>query len=499
MSELPPPLPKVVPKRAVVIGAGVAGLAASIRLARLGLQVTLLEKNSSTGGKLAEYQEKGYRFDIGPSLFTLPHLVDELFELCGEEPARYFRYTELPDMCHYFYPSGQRVVTCRDRGTLDKRLAQAFGEPPGRTKAFLSHSEMLWRLTAELFIFGDFRRWPYLRRALAQIALADLMRAGFFSTLDKVTRRFFTAQETRQLFNRYATYNGSNPYRAPGTLAVIPHAEYGFGAWLPEGGMVAIPRSLEGLARRQGVRILTGTEARKVEKLNGLWRVETALETFESEVLVCAVDVTTFFTRIFPQPAWRRKLIRQERSTSAFVFNWGMRGLHPQLGVHNIFFSSDYATEFQSLQLRQMPEDPTVYVFISSKALRSDAPEGCENWFVMVNAPAGFPSDVGKTEAIKEKILKKLERHTGFNISDQIEVEYVLTPSFLGSRDGSYDGALYGAASNSPWSAFLRMPNQSRRFPGLFFCGGTVHPGGGIPLCLSSAKLMSDAVARYLA
>lgn len=486
-------------RNALIIGGGIAGLAASIRLARLGLAVTILEKNPNVGGKLNEYTEKGYRFDIGPSLFTLPHLVDELFILCGENPREHFRYFELEDICHYFFPDGRSVTTCRDRLTLSLRLEESLGESRQHTRAFLEHAEHLWRLTAGLFIFGDFRHFPTLIREIRKTNPAFLAKAGFFSTLNRVTARFFNTAQVRQLFNRYATYNGSDPYRAPGTLAVIPHAEYGFGAWLPEGGMAAIPRSLEKLAQRQGIKILTNTPALNVEQTSRGWRVTTSQDVMEAELLVCAMDVAAFFSHLFPQPTLARRLLRHERSTSAFVFNWGLRRTHHQLGVHNIFFSENYPKEFEALKKGIMPEDPTIYLFISSKKLPQDAPAGCENWFVMVNAPATFPTTPEVFDKVRTTILSSLKKRWGLDVTAFIEVEYPMGPDTLRALYGSYDGALYGAASNNPWSAFLRMPNHSRSFPGLFFCGGTVHPGGGIPLCLSSAKLVSDAVARNLA
>lgn len=487
------------PKTALIIGAGAAGLATAIRLARLGLSVTVLEKNAAVGGKLSEYSEKGYRFDIGPSLFTLPHLVDELFELCGEEPRQYFRYFELEDICHYFFPDGKAVVSCRNRTALSFRLEDALGEPRQNTQSFLEHSERLWRLTAGLFIFGDFRNLPTLMREAGKINPAHLLKAGFLTTLNTVTGRYFKTSQARQLFNRYATYNGSDPYRAPGTLAAIPHAEYGYGAWLPEGGLVAIPRSLEALALRQGFNILKNTPAVQVEYTTEGWRVTTPSGIEPADILVSAVDAATFFTRLFPQPGMARRILKCERSTSAFVFNWGIRRVHERLGVHNIIFSDDYRKEFETLKAGSMPEDPTIYLFISSKALAGDAPPGCENWFVMVNAPANFPTTPRTLEKVKATLLSTFKCRLGVDAEPHIEVEYALGPDTLRSLYGSYDGALYGAASNSPWSAFLRISNRSRHHPDLFFCGGTVHPGGGIPLCLSSAKLVSDAVARRLA
>ncbi|MCS6982476.1 MAG: phytoene desaturase family protein [Flavobacteriales bacterium] len=484
--------------KAIVLGGGVAGLAVSVRLRRLGLHVTLLEKNAHVGGKLNEFKAQGYRFDIGPSLFTLPHLVDELFTLWGEKASDHFRYFELPEICNYFFPDGRTLTTCREAHLLDQRIHETFGEESGRVRAFLNYAAELWRLTAPLFIEGDYRHLSTLFKNILHIPYSALFRAGFFTTMAQKTRHFFRTTHVQQLFNRYATYNGSDPYRAPGTLCVIPHVEYGYGAWLPEGGMVAIPRTIEALARRKGVEIQTGTLAQAVSQKGKQWQVHTPECTYEADVVVVAIDVATFFTKIFPRPSISKRLIRQERSSSAFVFNWGIRHTDERLGVHNIFFSSDYAREFLQLKEGRLPDDPTVYVFISSKVIPEDAPSGCENWFVMINAPPNYPTSPEIFQQAQELVEKKINRILGYRPSQLAEVEFHLSPATLSSLYGTWDGALYGAASNSVLSAFWRPPNASRLFPGLFFCGGTVHPGGGIPLCLYSAKLTANAVARYL-
>ncbi|HAY70688.1 MAG TPA: phytoene desaturase, partial [Saprospirales bacterium] len=188
------------------------------------------------------------------------------------------------------------------------------------------------------------------------------------------------------------------------------------------------------------------------------------------------------------------KILRQERSTSALIFYWGIKKQFGQLGLHNILFSNDYPGEFKALsEGNEAFTDPTVYISITSKDVPDDAPEGCENWYVMVNAPFDRGQDWNKMiNDYRSAIIKKINFQFHVKIEDLIEVEDFLSPPEIESRTSSFGGSLYGNSSNNRFSAFFRHANESKKIKGLYFCGGSVHPGGGIPLCLLSAKILSD-------
>ena len=192
-----------------------------------------------------------------------------------------------------------------------------------------------------------------------------------------------------------------------------------------------------------------------------------------------------------------KKVLKQERSSSAIIFYWGIKKQFAQLQLHNIFFSNNYQQEFDSIfNKKEIFNDPTVYINISSKMEPSQAPTGKENWFVMVNAPANVGQDwTALKEKLRSTITEKLSRILGEDIAAQIETEQTLDPVMIEEQTASYMGSLYGTSSNSKWAAFLRHPNFTGTIKGLYFCGGSVHPGGGIPLCLKSAKIVSDLVA----
>jgi phytoene dehydrogenase-like protein len=241
-----------------------------------------------------------------------------------------------------------------------------------------------------------------------------------------------------------------------------------------------------------------------------VWRVETGSEKVRgvmtdsgftaSDIVVSDVDIHRFYSDLLPDPQRLVKIQSEERSSSALIFYWGMRGISPELDVHNIFFSGNYQEEFRQLfQTKNLFNDPTIYIYVSSKYNKTDASEDCENWFVMINAPA----DVGQNwpeliKLAKKNILDKLEQMMGKKVEENILCEEILSPPEIDQQTGSVKGSLYGSSSNSRYASFNRHANFRSDMKGLYFVGGSVHPGGGIPLCLSSAKIVGDLVEEQL-
>ncbi|AYL99234.1 1-hydroxycarotenoid 3,4-desaturase CrtD [Mucilaginibacter celer] len=483
--------------KALIIGAGIAGIATAIRLAIKGYQVEVYEANSYPGGKLSQFTQSGYRFDAGPSLFTMPQYIDELFRLAGKEPSQYFRYQQLDEVCRYFYEDGTRLTAYADADRFASEVSEKTNEPSSSVDHYFKKSGIIYNITNHVFLE---RSLHLLKTYLRWDTFKSILRFGKidpFRTMHKANESFFKDARMVQFFDRYATYNGSNPYSAPATLNVIPHLEQHFGAYFPEGGMYSITDSLVQLAEGLGVKfhynskvdeiVLDGRIAKGI-KVNG--------EVINADAVLSNMDVWFTYHRLlnkYPQLK-PQKILSQERSSSALIFYWGIKKQFMQLDLHNIFFSADYEAEFDAIwKDKSIYHDPTVYLNISSKYKTDDAPEGCENWFTMINVPANTGQDWGKfiTEARKD-ILNKLSRLLGEDISKLIVCESILDPRSIESRTSSYQGSLYGTSSNSQFAAFLRHANQSSKIKGLYFCGGSVHPGGGIPLCLLSAKIVSE-------
>ncbi len=486
--------------KTAVIGAGIAGLAAAVRMASAGHEVDVFEANAYPGGKLSEFEQEGYRFDAGPSLFTMPQYVEELFAVAGEDVAPHFRYQRLPVLCNYFWEDGTRLAASGDKETFARSIEQTLGVPAQKVILALRNSERKYRLSGRIFLEQSLHKAATWLQPKALSAMLQIPRFDLFSTMNAVNERHLQHPKLVQLFNRYATYNGSNPYKTPGLLTIIPHFEYGIGAFYPEGGMHRITEAVWKLGMRKGARYHFQTPVQEIRVENGkatAIRIHGEWRTYDC--IISNMDAWYTYRKLLPgQPAPERTL-RQEKSTSALIFYWGIRRQFPELDLHNIFFSQDYRREFECLAAGALSSDPTVYINITSKYTPSDAPEGCENWFTMVNVPSNSGQDWDALIAeTRQRVLAKLSRILGVAVEPLIACESLLDPRSIESKTFSHLGALYGTSSNNQLSAFLRHPNFSRRIKGLYFCGGSVHPGGGIPLALLSARIASEIIQTDL-
>lgn len=482
--------------KAAIIGSGIGGLAIAIRLAQKGYEVTVFEKNDHAGGKMSEIRQDGFRFDTGPSLFTLPELADELIELTGERKEDYLQYTKLDNICTYFYEDGTRIRAFGDPKKFADEIEDQTGEPSGRVMRHLRKCRVLYDLTADIFLFNSLHRVStYLKwRVLKAVMLSYKLDA--LTTMHKRNANRFDDPRVIQLFNRYATYNGSNPYEAPATLNVIGHLEHSMGAYFPVKGMRSLATGLESLARKKGVMFHYESRVdRIIVEKNRVAAVEVKNNKYPFDLIISDSDIHLFYQNLLPgvKPF---KTNENNLSSSALIFYWGIRGEFPSLGLHNILFSGDYEAEFQHIFNDQsIYRDPTIYIFISSREVPSDAPANGENWFVMINVPPDTGQDWDQLIAeARRNILRKINRILDTSLEDMISCEQVGSPRTIEKNTLSWKGALYGAHSNSRYSAFLRHSYKHGSVKNLFFVGGSVHPGGGIPLCLASAKIVDQVI-----
>jgi len=476
-----------------VIGSGISGLAAAIRLKTKGHDVTVFEANDYPGGKLSEIRLGDFRFDAGPSLFTFPRLVEELFEMAGEKPSDHFEYLKLDQASNYFYEDGTRFSAPADQLQLAAELSKHFDIDEQTVKQSLDKSAELYDFLGEMFMFNSLHDWRTFVSKNAFRSYANLGKMDFFKTMNSANEEALKDPRLVQFFNRYATYNGSNPYETPATMNLIPFLEYGIGAFFPKNGMHSITTSLVGLATRLGVKFEFGNQVQRIivnkKKIHG---IEVGGDILSFDRVVSNMDIVGTYKRLLPDQKAPKKIIEQPKSSSALIFYWGVKEEFPELGLHNILFSKDYKDEFRHIfEKKTISSDPTIYINITSKYKKDDAPTGCENWFTMINTPhnVGQNWDMLIAEA-RDNIMKKLSRILNKDVSSMIVEESLLEPRTIESRTGSSQGALYGNSSNNKYAAFLRHANFSRKIEGLYFCGGSVHPGGGIPMALSSAKIV---------
>ena len=484
--------------KVAIIGSGIAGIATSIRLKAKGFDVTVYEKNSFPGGKLSSFKLGEFRFDAGPSLFTMPKYVDELFEISGENPKEHFKYKKKKIACKYFWEDESIFNAYSDKEKFYDECENKFNVERKQIKKYLNKAKKKFDLTRKIFLEKSLHKINSFLNYETVKALFNLNIYQINKNLDEVNQKEIEEKHLVQLFNRYATYNGSSPYKTPGMMTLIQHLESHYGTYIPLKGMNDISNSLYRLAKRRGVKFEFESEVEKIEIQNNQATgiiVNNKLKRFDK--IVSNSDVYSTYKYLLKEKLNHNSL-KQERSSSAIIFYWGIKKIYKQLDLHNIFFSDNYEKEFKYIfDENKIIDDPTIYVNITSKDVPADSPESCENWFVMVNSPFNTGQDWEKIKnTLRSNIISKLERILKENISNNIVEERIYTPVDLESNTNSHQGSLYGISSNNKFSAFLRHPNFLKKIPNLYFCGGSVHPGGGIPLCLLSAKIVSNLIEK---
>ena len=486
------------------------GLAAACRLAALGYDITLVERNAAVGGKVNRVEKNGFSFDTGASLVTMKHVFEELFTDCGRDINDYIDFVELDPVCRYRWSDGTQFDAASGIEPAIQEIKTVFPGEESAFERFVSDSRSKYEIAERTFLAKSLNELPQL---LKPSYLPDLFRISSLNTLHKHNSRYFKSTKLQQLFDRYATYNGSSPYRTPATFALIPWVEFGLGAWYPRGGIYTIPRALRRLAEGLGVVFRFGSSVSEIVVRDGE-AAGVVLDdgtSIETDVVVCNADAVSAYRELIPAAVRRiyseKKLAKIEPSCSGFVLLLGTDRKFDGLSHHNIFFSDDYEAEFESIFTKKTPaESPTVYVCATSRTDPTQAPEGCENLFVLVNAP--YTSDAVEwgvqSEGVRESgslasrygdmIIDRLESFGLEGLRDSIVYRETITPEDFESRYRANRGSIYGVSSNGILSAFMRVPNMAKDIKRLYFVGGTTHPGGGMPLVLLSAKMTAELI-----
>ena len=484
-------------KKVIIIGSGIAGLASAIRLSNYGYSVTIFESNNDIGGKISEINKNGYRFDTGPSLFTMPELMDELVKIGYKNANKKFDYKEIDITCSYFFDDGVILNAYSDNKRFIDEVSNKLNVDSKIMRKYLNYIAFLFKSTNKIFIKRSLHKLSTYLSIETFFSFLKIPLLSIFKSMNKTNSQRLKNPKLIKIFNRFATYNGSNPFLAPGILNVISHLELNEGVFLPNKGMRSIVNCLYEICKKKGVVFKLGSKVDKIDLTDNMVKgVYSKKEYYSADIIISNIDIHYVYNNLLNKPNYLNNHTKNNRSTSAIIFYWGIKKTFKKLSLHNILFAKDYENEFNEIKnSSNVQSDPTVYINITSKHIVTDAPKNSENWFVMINVShnKGQNWDLLVQDA-RQKIIKKINHFLNTNIEKFIECEEYMDPTSIELKTGSFQGSLYGTSSNDRMSAFLRHPNFTNKIKNLYFCGGTVHPGGGIPLALNSSKIVTNEI-----
>jgi diapolycopene oxygenase len=490
-------------KKIVVIGGGLGGLSAAIRLRADGHEVLVLEKNERAGGKLNIREGAGYRFDTGPSILTMPWVLEQLFAAAGKQLTDYITLTRVEPQWRAMYEDGTQLDVLGDLPNMLEQIGKLSSADRERFIRYIDYCREQYELSLKSFYRRSISGLSDMRQ---QHSLKELLAMDPMKSMAQKTAHYLRNPHLQQLFNFMIMYIGSSPYAAPAALSQLIYVQMGLGIYYVEGGMYNIARAMLRLLEEMGVEVRTGCEVLEIVTEQGRASgVRLANETISCDLVVSNLEAIPAHRSLLGQhpqsAAALKRLAKYEPTVSGFVMLLGVNRRYEKFKHHNFLFANRPEREFQDLFESKKPSvDPTVYVGISSKSDPTQAPSGKENWFVLTHVPPLRPGESWETyrDAYRELVLDKLERMGAYNIREHIEWEHEFTPDDIERLYGANGGSIYGIVTDRKLNGGFKIPARSPLVSNLYFVGGSTHPGGGVPMVTLSGQLTADLIQEDL-
>ncbi len=486
-------------KKVIVIGSGLGGISAAISLAQDGYDVTIHEKNPQIGGKLNLLKAQGYTFDLGPSILTLPHIFERLFQRSGRKMSDYIPIRTLRPHWRNFFEDG-KVVDLDPDPAIMAAEARKVGEDPANVERFLKYSSDLY----DLVNAGYFEQGLDTSEEFREFyGLGKFLKFDLFSTMHGGVARYLKTRHMRDIFDYFIKYVGSSAYHSPAFMNCMPTIQYRYDLWYVDGGLYGIALGLGRLMQEIGVKIHLNSEVSEVrkdgERVTG---IVANGEFHPAEIIVSNMEVIPAYEKLLAEDdAFMKTLEKYEPTCSGLVLELGLDRKYPQLAHHNFFYSDHQKEHFHTVfRKRQLPPDPTIYLVAASRTDPTVAPEGCDCLKILPHIPHiddEHPLTREDYLVFKERVIDKLERMGLENLRKHVVFEHCWTPLDIREQYHSNKGAIYGVVSDRFKNLAFKAPKQSVKYPNLFFVGGSVNPGGGMPMVVLCGQNVAKKVLAW--
>jgi diapolycopene oxygenase len=487
-------------KKVIVVGGGLGGMSTAIRLASEGYDVTIVEKGERLGGKLNKREGKGFSFDTGPSILTMPWVLEKVFAHADRDLHDYVDIIRVDPGWRTFFEDGKVLDVSSDLPTMLEEIKKTSPEDANNFFNYLSYCGKMYELTTKSFYKKSINGLQDLR---TMHPVKELLQMDPMKSMDAANRKFIKDKHLQQLFNFLIMYVGSSPYHAPAIMSQLTHVQLGLGVHYVKGGMYKIAEAMAKVLEELDVEVRLNCEVEDIltsgSRAEG---VRTKIgEEMMADIVVSNLEAIPCYKSLLADYHESSKevdeLTKYAPTVSGLVLLLGVGRKYDHLAHHNFFFSKDPKKEFRQIfDEKKLADDPTIYVGISSKSDSTQAPEGKENMFVLTHVP---PLKLGEDwtqykESYRLKVLDKLEKMGVTNLRDHIEYEYTFTPNDIQTLYGANGGSIYGTVTDRKLNGGFKIPNKSRVLSNMYFVGGSTHPGGGVPMVTLSGQLTAELI-----
>jgi phytoene desaturase len=481
-----------------VLGGGLGGLSIAARLANLGYKVTIIEKNSYFGGKANEIilkTERGdFRFDSGPSLVSVPEEFDSFYGEFGLDFRKELDLVKLQIVTRHFFDDCI-IDSYADKHKFTTEIEQKTTDLSSNVIKFLDHSKKLYS-TSKVYLKYDISFKTILKLDFWKAFVSYLTKPILIS-INKDVSRFLKDKKTIRIFNRLATFNGSNPYQAPMILNSLANVVHEQDTFYPKKGIITIPRSIEKICRLLGVTMINNAKIDKVRFENNKWKVYFPNSELDFDILINNIDYNIFLDLLDSK---RKKDDSKKLSTSAILMYIAVAGNYDQLEIHNGIYFDDYKNEYNLINSGTLSKTPSIYLHVSSNVTPSDAPKGHQSWFVVINTPNINDDHQQNYDQLSKEVynyfVKAMSKILKTNVHEAIIDKLILTPKDIQTRTSAYRGSIYGKNMNNLLRIISRPNNTDSKYKNLYHVGGTTHPGGGMPMVLASSRIVANLISQ---